>query len=270
MDFQKFRGDKNQQLQSQNVNINTIKQLTLFDGVSSYTLYVSNQIYERAIKDLSFATTLLHQHKTIITKQASHCLSTNDTLNNSNASVQKENNLNLSNSRTQWTTEQIRLLLHLYEKHCTALDNSEISNRTFWRYLNEGLKNKGHNFTVEQCKTKINNMKKMYKDIKDHNAQSGNDRKTCEHYEIMDNLFSKKPWIKPLSVAGSDIPLGNEIEEDEKPLKRQKVSPSKRTPSNDKDFIEAYKMHKQLQREATEDYRNKKLNILKQIADSTK
>lgn len=34
----------------------------------------------------------------------------------------------------------------------------------------------------------------------------------------MDNLFSKKPWIKPLSVAGSDIPLGNEIEEDEKPL----------------------------------------------------
>lgn len=88
------------------------------------------------------------------------------------------------NSRTQWTTEQIRLLLHLYEKHCTALDNSEISNRTFWRYLNEGLKNKGHNFTVEQCKTKINNMKKMYKDIKDHNAQSGNDRKTYEHYEV--------------------------------------------------------------------------------------
>jgi len=34
----------------------------------------------------------------------------------------------------------------------------------------------------------------------------------------MDNLFSKKPWIKPLSVAGSDVPLGKEIEEDEIPL----------------------------------------------------
>ena len=52
--------------------------------------------------DLSFATTLLHEHKSAITKQASHSLSTNDTLNNpdtlnnSNVSVQKENNLNLS------------------------------------------------------------------------------------------------------------------------------------------------------------------------------
>lgn len=92
--------------------------------------------------------------------------------------------INISgNSRIQWTSEQTRLLLHLYEKHCTALDNSEINNRTFWKYLNEGLKKKGYNFSVDQCKTKINNMKKIYKDVKDHNAQSGNDKKTCEHYD---------------------------------------------------------------------------------------
>jgi len=34
---------------------------------------------------------------------------------------------------------------------------------------------------MEQCKSKINNMKKMYKEIKNHNAQNEN-RKTCEHY----------------------------------------------------------------------------------------
>lgn len=43
---------------------------------------------------------------------------------------------------------------------------------------------KEYKFSMEQCKNKMNNLKKMYKEVKDHNAQSGNDRKTCDYYDV--------------------------------------------------------------------------------------
>lgn len=175
---------------------------------------------------MSFASSLLDQHKTSLTKQASNALTTNIENNSPNvlnfdcldvdspdeidSFIDEENIVNNNSSkrmifcdifklhpsvilqnyisdnlRLNWTSQKTQLLLHLYEKHSTSLDNGEIkNNRLFWKYLQQGMAKEGYKFTVEQLKTKINNLKKMFKDVQDHNAQSGNNRKTCEHYDV--------------------------------------------------------------------------------------
>jgi len=45
--------------------------------------------------------------------------------------------------------------------------------------------------------------KKTYKSIKEHNAKSGNDRRTWQHFEIMEEIFSKKAWCNPVALASS-------------------------------------------------------------------
>ncbi|CAL1681143.1 unnamed protein product [Lasius platythorax] len=259
--------------------------LNLYDGFTKYTIYVSPEVHAHATQDLSFASSLLDQHKTSLTKQASNALSTNIENNSPNvlnfdcldvdssdevdSFIDEENivNNNSNNLRLNWTSQKTQLLLHLYEKHSTSLDNGEIkNNRLFWKYLQQGMAKEGYKFTVEQLKTKINNLKKMFKDVQDHNAQSGNNRKTCEHYDILYNLFSKKPWIKPLSSAGSDIPMGKELEEELLSSKRKKLS----TSDWKSEFVEEYKRDKQLTRKETAEYRKQKLNILREIAEAMK
>lgn len=47
-------------------------------------------------------------------------------------------------------------------------------------------------------------MLKTYKSIKDHNAKSGNNRKTWPYFDQIDSIFGTKPWIAPSIVLESD------------------------------------------------------------------
>lgn len=49
----------------------------------------------------------------------------------------------------------------------------------------------------------------MYKKLKDHNGKSGNDRQTWQYFEQMEEIFGKKPWVKPLSTLSSDMNISD-------------------------------------------------------------
>ncbi|XP_036142121.1 uncharacterized protein LOC105840960, partial [Monomorium pharaonis] len=72
-----------------------------------------------------------------------------------------------------------------------------------------------------KCSTKFRAMKRTYKVILDHNKKSENNRKEWEYFEIMQELFSDKPWIKPLSLAGSHLQLDEEEKEN---ISQEKIS----------------------------------------------
>ncbi|XP_031778667.1 trihelix transcription factor GTL1-like [Nasonia vitripennis] len=135
--------------------------------------------------------------------------------------------------------------------------------KVFWTLVVEGLKQKGHAFTTVQCSTKMDTLKRAYKKVKDHNSQTGNDKKTCEHFEILDEMFSKKPWIKPLSQAGSNLPM-DDFDENEK-----EKSKSRRTNSVNQEkseFMRQTLENQRLRAEATAEYRKHKLEILKDLS----
>ncbi|XP_066590899.1 uncharacterized protein [Prorops nasuta] len=48
-------------------------------------------------------------------------------------------------------------------------------------------------------------LKRSFKKVKDHNKISGNERKTCKYYEILQEIFEREPWIEPVAVAGTSV-----------------------------------------------------------------
>ncbi|KAK0170593.1 hypothetical protein PV328_008430 [Microctonus aethiopoides] len=58
--------------------------------------------------------------------------------------------------------------------------------------------------TREQCVNKMENLKKSYKKPKTLTISQ-----EMEWTLILDDMFSKKPWIKALSLAGNSVSLTN-------------------------------------------------------------
>lgn len=80
--------------------------------------------------------------------------------------------------------EAIRLLLAAYKEKEDLLHTGKVSVKKFWEMISEKLKEKSHNITGPQCKSKFNGLKKTYKSIKDHNAKSGNSRRTWPYFDV--------------------------------------------------------------------------------------
>ncbi|XP_018368557.1 PREDICTED: uncharacterized protein LOC108764712 [Trachymyrmex cornetzi] len=124
---------------------------------------------------------------------------------------------------------------------------------------------------VNQCYNKMHTLKRRYRQIVDHNAQSGNDRKEWIYLEVMNNkitleeIFCNKPWIKPLSVAGSNIqePEKSVFDDDENvpPTKQKKISLNEERVH----YLQTSLEEKRLKREETANYRAEKLKILKEL-----
>ncbi|XP_036150130.1 trihelix transcription factor GT-2-like [Monomorium pharaonis] len=103
----------------------------------------------------------------------------------------------------RWTDSCVILLLRTYQELETKFTNGKMSHKKCWEQVATLLKEKGYNVTGPQCASKLRSLKKTYKSIKDYNAKSGNDRRTWQHFEIMEEIFAKRAWCKPVALASS-------------------------------------------------------------------
>ncbi|XP_031779790.1 uncharacterized protein LOC107981810 isoform X2 [Nasonia vitripennis] len=265
--------------QGVNAESGAVFELTLVDSLTmdSYTLFVDQVTINRV------QTELLEKHKAAINQQKSHTLSTSIEKNNDPANIINEVHSHdeleqlieryenddigddpspIQTGRYSWTDAATLLLINLYQENDAAYSEWKLTNKKFWKKITDGMLSKGYDVSYSQCTSKIDNLKRSYKNVKDHNAQSGNDKKTCIFYEELDELFSKKPWIKPLSVAGSNMPLGDlDINSSTSNLKRPRSLLEVLKASYLQQTIEI----KRLKREYTENYREKKLAVMKDL-----
>ncbi|XP_043495367.1 uncharacterized protein LOC122519756 [Polistes fuscatus] len=103
----------------------------------------------------------------------------------------------------RWSTPCVLLLLESYRSMEKDFNSGKISQKKIWEKVAEELKVKGHNVTGPQCSSKLRSLKKSYKSIKDHNSKSGNDRRTWQFFDIMEEIFSIKAWCDPVAIASS-------------------------------------------------------------------
>ncbi|XP_074114194.1 uncharacterized protein LOC141537233 isoform X2 [Cotesia typhae] len=82
-------------------------------------------------------------------------------------------------------------------------NSGKISQKKVWEKVAKELKVKGHDVTGPQCSSKLRSLKKSYKSIKDHNSKSGNDRRTWQFFDIMEEIFSQKAWCDLVAIASS-------------------------------------------------------------------
>ena len=61
----------------------------------------------------------------------------------------------------------------------------------------------GYERDWQQCKVKIKNLKSIYRDIKDHNGETGRGRKTCKFYKELDEILGHRPVSIPPVVLDS-------------------------------------------------------------------
>ena len=71
------------------------------------------------------------------------------------------------------------------------------------------MSEKGYPKDLEQCRTKIKNLKKEYKTVKDNNGETGRGRKTSRYYDMLDSILGHRPASVPHNLLDSH----SEVEE---------------------------------------------------------
>lgn len=62
--------------------------------------------------------------------------------------------------------------------------SGKIKQHVCWQEIAKKMAENGYNISSKKCCTKFKSLKRTYKQIKDHNKKSGNERKTWEYFDV--------------------------------------------------------------------------------------
>lgn len=163
--------------------------------------------------DQQFANSLLFHAKTTATANINVTVDTaNDTFeaDDDNGESQEITEA-FSNDETtnileafRWNDSNVKLLLHLYDKHKADFYGKKKTNRSIWKSIASEMADYEVIITWEQCENKFKNLKKTYKKVIDNNNKTGRGRIDWPYFNVMDDLFGNSPEVHPLSTC-SDI-----------------------------------------------------------------
>ncbi|XP_036146674.1 uncharacterized protein LOC114254116 [Monomorium pharaonis] len=186
-----------------------MEKVSLYDSEKDIAVDVnlSPEDFLRAQQDMTFATSLLNaalKEKALTEKKESSIKLV--PIQQSTSTVVQESaqtETHIQNSTYRWSTTAMPLLLETYKTFQDKFSSGKYSHKKVWEEISAILVKKGHPITGPQCAAKLRSLKKTYKSVKDHNNRSGNDRRTWQFYEIMDEIFPKRAWCSPVAVASS-------------------------------------------------------------------
>lgn len=89
----------------------------------------------------------------------------------------------------RWTPCSVKLLLEAYRDMENKLHSGKMSHKKIWHLVAQKLTEEGYHVTGPQCAAKLRSLKKTYKNVKDHNNRSGNDRRTWQFFEVRKNIL---------------------------------------------------------------------------------
>lgn len=64
------------------------------------------------------------------------------------------------------------------------MHSGKMTHKKAWDKISAVLNSKGYAVTSKQCNNRFNTMKRTYKTIHDHNAKSGNNRRTWKYFTV--------------------------------------------------------------------------------------
>ena len=75
-----------------------------------------------------------------------------------------------------------------------------VRNKVVFQDIAKKLQEQGYMRDWEQCRTKVKNLKKEYRTVKDNNGETGRGRKTCKFYRELDSILGHRPASVPASL----------------------------------------------------------------------
>ena len=102
-----------------------------------------------------------------------------------------------ANRSCTWSDNDVKTLIAIWgeRKVQEELDGS-VRNRTVYVNIAKKMNDLGYDRDWQQCKVKIN-IKKSYREVKDHNGETGQSRKSCKHYKELDEILEHRPASVP-------------------------------------------------------------------------
>lgn len=196
-----------------------------------HTLEVSQEDAVKANQDPLFATQLMHNYETIIVQSPDQAVAETESSGNdplSHTTVQ-EFSQDFSQDSSQekdgfrWPHEAILLLLTVYKDQEHQIVSGTMTMKKFWAIIANQLIKKGYNVNASQCKSKMAGLKNTYKSVKDHKGKSKyNKYRTWRYYDIMDEIFKRRPWVTKVLTSDSPTPSSEYIDN-----KKRGLSPCK-------------------------------------------
>ena len=106
-----------------------------------------------------------------------------------------------TNRGTTWADKEIKALLTIWgdSKLQEELDGA-VRNKVVFQRIAKMLREQGYERDWKQCRAKVKNLKTKYREIKDHNGETGRGRKTCKFYKELDRILGHRPASVPSSL----------------------------------------------------------------------
>ena len=115
-----------------------------------------------------------------------------------------DNNNNPSTSSShQWRESEEKLLVQTRASMENQF-NLNKSHTVLWGRIVEELRVKEVNVSIQQAKDKWKNLKKRYNEVIDLNRKTGNEKSTCRHYEVLNELYGDKANTKAHFTIDTD------------------------------------------------------------------
>lgn len=105
-----------------------------------------------------------------------------------------------------WTDEATKMLIELYKRYEKQFENG--IKKYAWKKIATEMTNRMcQTYSAQQCDTKFKLLKNMYKQVKYHNEQSGNNRKNWKFFDMMHEILYSRPEITPKATCSSESGL---------------------------------------------------------------
>lgn len=115
-----------------------------------------------------------------------------------------------SSTEFVWSVDWAKALLSAYQDHKPKFANVSYKKKTVWNLIRSNmiasLPHCKELPTLSQVQTKWNTMVSAYKRVCDHNAKSGNNRRTCPFYNEIDAIMSGKANVSPVAISSPGHP----------------------------------------------------------------
>ena len=108
-----------------------------------------------------------------------------------------------SRGAARWSRADVLLLISCYAERRERFKDINTKNKTLWEEIRDELQKKGVFYSAKACETKMKNLKRSYVGCVDQNKVSGNDRKKCNFYEELHEIFAKDDAIQPKVVCSN-------------------------------------------------------------------
>ena len=99
---------------------------------------------------------------------------------------------------SSWSDNEVRALISIWgEDNIQEELDGAVRNQVIFNNIATKMRERGYERDWQQCRTKIKNLKKEYRQTKDHNGQTGRGRKVCKFYRELDNIIGHRPASVP-------------------------------------------------------------------------